>query len=160
MSSMKIDLVRMALLASLIPALLFLSGCASRKTDQGLSGRRAEVVVAGLSQIGTPYVYGGSSPATGFDCSGLTQYAHHAAGVAIPRVAAEQHRISKPVRAGRPRPGDMVFFKTGPAVYHVGLMVDNERFVHASSSRHQVRLDRLNTPYWKAHYLGAGTYLN
>ena len=137
-----------------------LSGCASRVDDKDVSGRRAEVVMAGLSQIGTPYLYGGSSPASGFDCSGLTQYAHHVAGVSIPRVAVEQHRASKPVRLGRPGPGDMVFFNTGPGVYHVGLMVDKERFVHASTSRHQVRVDRLNTPYWTTRYLGAGTYLN
>lgn len=145
----------------LVLALSILSGCAT-KGDGGadLSGRRADVVLAGLSQIGTPYVYGGASPATGFDCSGLTQYAHHAAGISIPRMAREQHRASKPVKLGRPGPGDMVFFKTGPGVYHVGLMVDKEQFVHASTSRDQVKLDRLDKPYWVARYLGAGTYFN
>ena len=54
----------------------------------------------------------------------------------------------------------MVFFKTGPNTYHVGLMVDKERFVHASTSQRQVRLERLDKPYWQARYLGAGTYLN
>ena len=157
---MKIFMTRSMAPGALILALLLLSGCASKVGDPDLSGRRTDVVLAGLSQIGTPYVYGGSSPASGFDCSGLTQYAHHLAGVSIPRVAAEQHRASQPVKLGRPRPGDMVFFKTGPNVYHVGLMVDKERFVHASTSRQQVRLDRLDTPYWTAHYLGAGTYLN
>lgn len=160
---MKICIARSAALWGLILVLTFLTGCASRGSDsgdRGLSGRRADVVLAGLSQVGTPYVYGGAAPATGFDCSGLTYYAHHIAGLSIPRIAAEQHRASKPVRKDRPRPGDMVFFRTGPGVYHVGLMVDKERFVHASTSRHQVRLDRLNTPYWTARYLGAGTYLN
>ncbi|MBK5964430.1 glycoside hydrolase [Thiocystis minor] len=157
---MKMCLARSTSLWIWILVLAGLSGCASRVGDKDLSGRRAEVVLAGLSQIGTPYVYGGSSPASGFDCSGLTQYAHHVAGLSIPRVAVEQHRASKPVRLGRPGPGDMVFFRTGPGVYHVGLMVDRERFVHASTSRHQVQLARLDTPYWTARYLGAGTYLN
>lgn len=157
---MKRCLVRSTSLWIWMLVLAALSGCASRVDDKDLSGRRGEVVLAGLSQIGTPYAYGGSSPASGFDCSGLTQYAHQVAGVAIPRVAIEQHRASKPVRLGRPGPGDMVFFRTGPGVYHVGLMVDRERFVHASTSRHQVQLARLETPYWSARYLGAGTYLN
>jgi cell wall-associated NlpC family hydrolase len=156
---MRICDARGAALGLLVLVLAFLSGCASRGGDQGLSGRRAEVVLAGLSQIGTPYVYGGASPAKGFDCSGLTQYAHHVAGLTIPRIAEEQRRASQPIRVGRPGPGDMVFFRTGPGVYHVGLMVDKERFVHASTSRQQVRLDRLDTPYWTARYLGAGTYL-
>ncbi len=143
----------------MFPMLALLTGCASQVSDSGLSGRRADVVLAGLSQIGTPYVYGGKSPATGFDCSGLTYYAHQAAGLSIPRVAIDQQRASHPVR-DQPKPGDMVFFKTGAEVYHVGLMVDKNRFVHASISRNQVRIDRLDTPYWQAHYLGAGTYLN
>ncbi len=161
---MKIWMARSTALGGLmlvvVVVVVFLSGCASTGRDPSLSGRRAEVVLAGLSQIGTPYVYGGASPATGFDCSGLTYYVHHVAGLSIPRMAAEQHRASKPVKTGRPGPGDMVFFKTGPGVYHVGLMVDQERFVHASTSRHRVSLDRLDKPYWVARYLGAGTYLN
>ena len=146
---------RVLVVGSLLLALSGLSGCATK-----VDGRRAEVVQAGLAQIGTPYVYGGASPAKGFDCSGLTYYAHHSAGLTIPRVARKQHQASKPVKGNRPRPGDMVFFKTGPSTYHVGLMVDKERFVHASTSRRQVRLDRLDKPYWQARYLGAGTYLN
>jgi cell wall-associated NlpC family hydrolase len=135
-----------------------LSGCATQRSD-GLSASRADVVLAGLSQVGTPYVYGGTTPGEGLDCSGLTYYAHHVAGVQIPRVSIEQLRAATPVPGHHPRPGDMVFFRTGPDQHHVGLMVDNDRFVHASTSRREVRLDRLATPYWQARYLGAGTYL-
>ncbi|RKT43046.1 C40 family peptidase [Thiocapsa rosea] len=135
-----------------------LSGCATSRNDLG--GPRADVVLAGLSQVGTPYVYGGNTPGQGLDCSGLTYYAHHVAGVQIPRVSIEQLRAATPVPGRQPRAGDMVFFRTGPEQHHVGLMVDNERFVHASTSRREVRLDRLETPYWQARYLGAGTYLD
>ncbi|MCG6985548.1 MAG: C40 family peptidase [Thiocapsa sp.] len=136
-----------------------LPGCATQRGD-GLQGPRADVVLAGLSQVGTPYVYGGTNPGEGLDCSGLTYYAHHVAGVRIPRVSTEQLRAARPVAGRRPRAGDVVFFKTGPGQHHVGLMVDDERFVHASTSRREVRLDRLQTPYWQARYLGAGTYLD
>jgi cell wall-associated NlpC family hydrolase len=136
-----------------------LSGCATNRGDV-LSGARAEVVFAGLSQVGTPYVYGGTSPGKGLDCSGLTYYAHHVAGVSIPRYSVSQLKASRPVPGREPRPGDMVFFKTGPGQHHVGLMIDSERFVHASTSRQQVRLDRLNTPYWQERLVGAGTYFD
>lgn len=152
---MKIIIGRRWVMVALLLMLSNLGGCAT-KVDK----RRAELVQVGLAQIGTPYVYGGSNPAQGFDCSGLTYYAHQSAGVAIPRVARKQQQASIPVKGNWPRPGDMVFFKTGPSTYHVGLMVDKERFVHASTSRRQVLLDRLNKPYWQARYLGAGTYLN
>jgi cell wall-associated NlpC family hydrolase len=157
--TMTINMIRGAIHCFLILTLAVVSGCATKSVDSGSGKRRAEVVRVGLAQIGTPYVYGGKSPTTGFDCSGLTLYAYQAAGVSIPRMAREQQRAAQPVKAN-PRPGDMVFFETKPGVYHVGLMVDQDRFVHASTSRQQVKIDRLKTPYWTARYLGAGTYLN
>jgi|YNPBryBLVA2012_1023415.scaffolds.fasta_scaffold00061_22 Cell wall-associated hydrolases (invasion-associated proteins) len=145
------------LIASLVLATL--SGCASRGRDDGLSARRAALVDKGLAQVGIPYLYGGASPAEGFDCSGLTHYAHYQAGLVIPRTAADQKRAATPVPRSRLQSGDMVFFKTGPDAYHVGLMIDKERFIHASTSDNRVRIDRLDTPYWNRHYIGAGTYL-
>lgn len=139
----------------LLPAVL-LVGCAST----GLSGKRAEVVEAAISQVGTPYVYGGSSPGRGLDCSGLAQYAYSAAGVRIPRESLAQRRLARRTDSKNPQPGDIVFFRIGPGVYHVGLMVDRDRFVHASSSDRRVRVANLRSPYWQAHYLGAGTYLD
>jgi cell wall-associated NlpC family hydrolase len=123
-----------------------------------LDESRASVVMAALSQVGTPYLYGGSDPAEGLDCSGLTQLAHSAAGVSIPRISTEQRAAARPVRRS-PAPGDLVFFKTGPSQYHVGLMVDRDRFVHASTSKRRVRLSSLSADYWRQRYLGAGTYL-
>lgn len=151
--------------------LLGLAGCASAPKPRtltvngevfdlsGLPPQRADLVVAGLSQMGTPYVYGGSAPGQALDCSGLTLHAHRAVGVDIPRVSMAQKAASRALR-GPPRPGDLVFFQTGPSAYHVGLMVDAERFVHASTSKRQVRLARLNSDYWRQRFLGAGTFLD
>jgi len=156
---------------SALAAVAFLQGCAGGAGARaynvngehfdlsGLNGERANVVIAALSQVGTPYVYGGTKPGQALDCSGLTQYAHRAAGVSIPRVSTAQQAAAKPVRRP-PNPGDLVFFKTGPSQYHVGLMVDRDRFVHASTSKRRVRLASLSKNYWQQRYMGAGTYLH
>lgn len=152
---------------------LVLLGCASQSTPSStrsvtlagdtfdlskLEPKRADVVMAALSQVGTPYVYGGETPHQALDCSGLTLVAHQAAGMRIPRVSTEQQAAARPLR-GPPKAGDLVFFKTGPSQYHVGLMVDQQRFVHASTSKRRVRLAKLDNPYWRQRYLGAGSYL-
>jgi cell wall-associated NlpC family hydrolase len=78
-----------------------------------------------LSQIGTPYIWGGETPGVGFDCSGLVQAAYAVAGVALPRVAQAQFDATAKVPAGAALlPGDLVFFGGGPGeVDHVGLLV-------------------------------------
>lgn len=155
---------------SLLASVLLLGGCASSPKPRtitaggevfdltGLPEQRASVVVAALSQMGTPYVFGGTTPGRALDCSGLTSYAHSSAGLRIPRHSMDQKAAARPLR-GRPRPGDLVFFQTGPSDYHVGLMVDAGRFVHASTGKKRVQLARLDADYWRARFLGAGTYL-
>ena len=78
-----------------------------------------------LTQVGTPYVWGGETPGVGFDCSGLVQAAYRVAGVTLPRVAQDQFDATPAVPAGQPlEPGDLVFFGGGPtSVDHVGLYV-------------------------------------
>ena len=78
--------------------------------------------IVGIAQqyIGTPYVYGGASPA-GFDCSGFTQYVFGRAGISLPRTAAQQYAAATPV--SNPQPGDLVFF--GSPVWHVGIYAGN-----------------------------------
>jgi len=78
-----------------------------------------------LSQIGTPYVWGGETPGVGFDCSGLVQAAYRVAGVVLPRVAQDQYDGTPKLAAGQPlAPGDLVFFGAGPsAIDHVGIYV-------------------------------------
>jgi len=83
----------------------------------------AVAVAWALSQIGTPYVWGGESPGVGFDCSGLVQAAYRVAGVALPRVAQDQYDATPKLPPEEPlAPGDLVFFGDGPgAVDHVGI---------------------------------------
>ena len=89
------------------------------------SGAGALAVSWALSQIGTPYVWGGETPGVGFDCSGLVQAAYAVAGVALPRVAQDQYDATSKLAAGAAlAPGDLVFFGGGPdSIDHVGLYV-------------------------------------
>jgi cell wall-associated NlpC family hydrolase len=78
-----------------------------------------------LSQIGTPYVWGGETPGVGFDCSGLVQAAYAVAGITLPRVAQDQYDATPKLAPGALlAPGDLVFFGGGPdSIDHVGLYV-------------------------------------
>ena len=89
------------------------------------AGAGAVAVSWALSQIGTPYVWGGETPGVGFDCSGLVQAAYAAAGVALPRVAQDQYDRTPKLEPGTGlAPGDLVFFGGGPgSIDHVGLFV-------------------------------------
>ncbi len=98
------------------------TGVATPVSDTGAG---AIAVSWALSQIGTPYVWGGETPGVGFDCSGLVQAAYAVAGVTLPRVAQDQYDSTPKLGPGAALvPGDLVFFGDGPAsIDHVGLFV-------------------------------------
>ncbi len=89
------------------------------------AGVGAVAVSWALSQIGTPYVWGGETPGVGFDCSGLVQAAYAVAGVSLPRVAQDQYDATPRLAPGAAlAPGDLVFFGGGQgSIDHVGLFV-------------------------------------
>jgi cell wall-associated NlpC family hydrolase len=112
-------------------------------TSSGRSGTLGAVAVrAALSQLGTPYLWGGGSPA-GFDCSGLSQWSYARAGLSLPRTAQQQYDAGPAVPAGSGlTPGDLVFFGTGPTgVDHVGIYMGNGRMVDAPHTGATVRID-------------------
>ena len=113
--------------ASYVAQVLALAQSLAAPTPAGtpVSGAGAVAVEWALSQIGTPYVWGGETPGVGFDCSGLVQAAYRLAGVALPRVAQDQYDGTPKLSAGQPlAPGDLVFFGAGPAaIDHVGIYV-------------------------------------
>jgi cell wall-associated NlpC family hydrolase len=132
-----------------------LSACASAPTSPPKAvGKQAATQAPAdhaLRMVGTPYRYGGASPA-GFDCSGLVQFSFRQAGVSVPRSTEEQRRVSRPIKASGLRPGDLLFFdQEGKKNSHVGIYVGDGAFVHAPSSGGRVRKDRIDSPYWRKH---------
>jgi len=120
------------------------------------------VLMRAISLVGTPYRYGGNTPAGGFDCSGLVNYVYRdMLDLRLPRTSRELAAIQGPrLDPERLAPADLVFFGSGGSVSHVGIYVGEGRFVHAPSSGGTVRLDRLDGPYWRTHYSGARRVLH
>lgn len=112
---------------------------------------------AALALLGTPYRYGGTTPA-GLDCSGFVLQVFTPLGVQLPRVSAEQAQVGQPVDAADLQPGDLVFFDTagGGRISHVGIYLGGDSFVSANSYQGKVSLDTLMADrYWGPRYRGA-----
>ena len=102
-----------------------------------------------LGLVGTPYRYGGNTPDSGFDCSGLIGYVYaHAADLRLPRTVSALAQWGWPVDPADARTGDLVVFTVRGRTAHAGIYVGDGRFVHAPSTGGTVRLDRLDAGYW------------
>jgi cell wall-associated NlpC family hydrolase len=108
-----------------------------------------EAVSYALAQIGTPYRWGGETPGVGFDCSGLTQVAWAAAGIAIPRTSEAQWSGLPHVPLDQLQPGDLVFFNPGEFIAglpgHVGIYIGGDEMVDAPHTGATVRIENLAT---------------
>jgi len=145
-------MIAVRLLALLVlPALLAACGRAPVR-DERVATQPTTVSRGALGLVGTPYRYGGNTPAGGFDCSGLIGHVYReGAGLALPRTVAGLAEAAGPeIPVRRMRSGDLVFFSTSRRrPDHAGIYVGEGRFVHAPSSGGTVRLDRLDAPYWR-----------
>lgn len=108
-----------------------------------------------LRQIGTPYRYGGAD-AGGFDCSGLVYFAYRHAGKQIPRTTGSMWNSLQRVPAAELRAGDVLFFRIEGKVSHVGMYLGDRRFVHAPQRGREVSVAKLDSPYYRQAYIGAG----
>lgn len=118
------------------------------------SGSRAAVVAKAKSYLGYKYVYGGSSPSTGFDCSGFTSYVYKQFGVSLNRTAAGQYSNGTAVSRANLQLGDLVMFgKSG--INHVGIYIGGGMIVHAENSSTGVTTDTINSGYYNNNYVGA-----
>jgi cell wall-associated NlpC family hydrolase len=115
------------------------------------------VLFRAISLVGTPYHWGGTRPTSGFDCSGLVDYVFRTqAGIALPRTSRAIAAVDAPeIPRQHLKPGDLLFFGHHHRVDHVAIYVGNGRFVNAPNTGGRVRLDRLDGPYWRDHYLYA-----
>jgi cell wall-associated NlpC family hydrolase len=112
------------------------------------------MVESAIAMLGQPYRFGGAAPG-GFDCSGLVVYAAGAAGILLPRTAAEQLHAGVPVPRSQLEPGDLVFMRLKHKELHVGIAIGGERFIHAPASGGHVRIDSLAAPPYPAGFLRA-----
>ena len=155
--------------------LMLLAACGSQPVRHGVShavsrlppivfvditpadpARANDVLIRAIGLVGTPYKWGGNTPESGFDCSGLVNFVFRDMGqLRLPRTSRELAAMSVPdVRDNRLAPADLLLFGDNK-VNHVGIYVGLGRFVHAPNSGGTVRLDEINSWYWREHYLGA-----
>jgi cell wall-associated NlpC family hydrolase len=111
--------------------------------------RNAAAAAAALTQLGTPYSYGGGSPSSGFDCSGLVSWAYAQVGVSLPHNTNAIWGALPKVARGKMRPGDMVFFN---GLGHMGIFLGDGRYVHAPRSGEVVEVAPLGE---RDDFLGA-----
>jgi cell wall-associated NlpC family hydrolase len=125
--------------------------------NDGVFDQAQEVVLRALSFIGVRYKWGGDSPDTGFDCSGLIRYVYaQVTGRALPGNAQEISRAGATVDRSELQPGDLVFFNTLRKPFsHVGIYLGDSRFLHAPSRGGQVEIVDMSNRYWKSRYNGA-----
>ncbi|HKX16677.1 MAG TPA: NlpC/P60 family protein [bacterium] len=115
----------------------------------------ARVRASALRYLGTPYVWGGTTPA-GVDCSGLVFLVYSPYVANLPRTSYEQWTAGAAVGRADLAAGDLVFFDTdGSGASHVGIYIGGGEFVHSATTAQRVVIDRLDTPYYLTHYLGA-----
>lgn len=117
---------------------------------------REEISIQAMGLVGIPYRWGGNTPDSGFDCSGLVKYVlARSASVDLPRTTAEMSERGQSVDPDEIAAGDLVFFNTtGRPHSHVGIYVGNLRFVNAPSTGGTVRLDYLTNSYWARRFDG------
>ncbi|AWZ42524.1 peptidoglycan endopeptidase [Latilactobacillus sakei] len=109
------------------------------------SGNAQSVVSAALSQIGTPYVWGGSTPGVGLDCSGLVQYAYSRAGVSLGRITTAQEGAGQRVSLNSLQPGDIIFWGGAGASYHDAIYIGGGQYVHAPQPGESVKIGTISS---------------
>jgi peptidoglycan DL-endopeptidase CwlO len=114
--------------------------------------RYGGVVGIAMQYLGIPYVWGGSSPASGFDCSGFAMYVYAQVGVSLPHHAASQFNYGVPVSYDQLAPGDLVFFN---GLGHMGIYIGGGQFIHAPHSGDVVKISSLSDSWYAATYVGA-----
>jgi cell wall-associated NlpC family hydrolase len=121
------------------------------------AAKSAGIVANALKYKGYRYRYGGSSPASGFDCTGFVYYVYKSAGYAIPRDMYSMYNSGARVSTKNLQPGDIIFFsgtyKRG--LSHAAIYIGNGRIIHAANESTGVLVSDLWSPYWAAHYTGA-----
>lgn len=126
--------------------------------EQRYERKRGEAVAdTALQYVGYPYAWGGSSPASGFDCSGFVMFVYSTIGQDLPHEQWGQLASGRQIDLDQLLPGDLLIFqntyRAGPS--HSGVYLCDGQFVHAADERHGVTISSMENGYWAAHYYGA-----
>ena len=134
------------------------SAAATMKTAAASAFSSAQdLATTALDLIGIRYRWGGETPATGLDCSGLVRYVfQEVTGVTLPRTAKDMSRLGDEVAIPDLQPGDLVFFNTRRFAFsHVGIYLGDNRFVHAPRRGREVEVATLDSGFWQKRFTGA-----
>jgi cell wall-associated NlpC family hydrolase len=123
----------------------------------GLVDGVGKTIDRAIELVGIPYKRGGTSPETGFDCSGFVSHVfQEGVGLVLPHNARAMSKSGEVVRKEQLQPGDLVFFNTMRRTFsHVGIYLGGNRFIHAPHTGGDVRVENLGSRYWLARFNGA-----
>jgi len=122
---------------------------------------REELIKTAKKFMGIPYLWGGTSADTGFDCSGLAMAVYQLNGLDLPRASSEQFEAGEPVEKNELGKGDLVFFSASEngRISHVGIYAGDGQFIHAPRGGRKICIDSLSHDYYRKHYRGGRSYL-
>ncbi len=140
----------------LVLVLAVLSGCTSTPEVRPPVQTQQPLLNYALSLQGTPYRYGKETPEEGFDCSGFVRHVYGKQGVWLPRTVREMASSLPIIPDDDLRSGDLVFFNTSGRIYsHVGIFINDDKFIHAPSKRTgRVLVSSMNNGYWRKRFTG------
>jgi cell wall-associated NlpC family hydrolase len=124
---------------------------------QSVGDTASDLVVNAMGFLGVPYRRGGTSPSTGFDCSGFVRSMfEQTVGKVLPRRASEQAAVTEKIDKQDLKPGDLVFFNTMRNTFsHVGIYVGDNKFIHSPKPGQKVRVEDMRQAYWDRRFTGA-----
>jgi cell wall-associated NlpC family hydrolase len=129
----------------------------SESVVQEVSERTTNLISTAVGLMGIPYLRGGNSAETGFDCSGFVRYIYkETIGLVLPRSADQQANTTQKIDRSELKPGDLVFFNTMKRTFsHVGIYLGEGKFIHSPRSGASVRIEDMRIPYWNVRFDGA-----
>jgi cell wall-associated NlpC family hydrolase len=133
----------------------------ARQKQYGTNYLREALVKTARDFIGVPYLWGGASSETGFDCSGLTMTVYQLNGLNLPRHSKQQYEAGSPVSRSQLQKGDLIFFALSGTrkVSHVGIYIDDGKFIHAPSHGKKICVEYLSTPFFAKRFVSGQNYL-
>jgi len=124
---------------------------------QQFKARASDLTMRALSMLGIRYQFGGNTPESGLDCSGLVRYVFKEAwGKDLPRTSEQISRLGQKIDTQDLQPGDLVFYNTLRRTFsHVGIYLGENRFIHSPARGGEVRIENMDLNYWKKRFDGA-----